>query len=265
MIVDGRAIADEILLNLRTETQKRDTSPHLTVFTAAPNFETQKFLALKKEKAEEIGIAIRIIEFSENVTTEEIVTSITQTAADTDGIIVQLPLPKHVLVDEIINAIPATHDVDGLRPNVRMLSPVVGACAEIAERNNIVFAEKQAVVIGQGRLVGIPAVSWLRDAGAHVTTITKDTADIGAYTKDADIIVLGTGVPGLLQPEMIKDGVVIFDAGTSEDQGKLAGDASPACAEKASLFTPVPGGIGPITVALIFRNLLDLASRGRST
>jgi methylenetetrahydrofolate dehydrogenase (NADP+) / methenyltetrahydrofolate cyclohydrolase len=121
--------------------------------------------------------------------------------------------------------------------------------------------ERHVVVVGSGKLVGLPASRWFMEQGSAVSVVTKDTADIAYYTKNADIIVLGAGVPRLLTPDMVKEGVVILDAGTSEDGGVLAGDADPACAEKASLFTPVPGGIGPITVAVLLRNLVELYSK----
>jgi len=112
--------------------------------------------------------------------------------------------------------------------------------------------------------VGQPAAVWFRNHGAEVTIVNRKTPDIGAVTRASDIIVLGTGKPGILTPDMITERSVVLDAGTSETAGKLAGDADPACAQKAALFTPVPGGIGPITVAIIFRNLLALRAENKS-
>lgn len=118
---------------------------------------------------------------------------------------------------------------------------------------------KKATVVGSGRLVGAPAARLLRELGAEVQVLEKgDSLDV---LKDADIIVLGAGEPGLVKPEHLKEGVVLIDAGTSESNGKVAGDADPACAEKAALFTPVPGGVGPIAVAMIFKNLFALAKK----
>jgi methylenetetrahydrofolate dehydrogenase (NADP+)/methenyltetrahydrofolate cyclohydrolase len=130
----------------------------------------------------------------------------------------------------------------------------------VLRTHDISCVRKRVTVVGQGRLVGKPAAALFEKRGAVVVRVAKGD-DIGAATRDADIIVLGAGEPGLLKPEMIKDGVVILDAGTSESRGAVVGDADPACADKASLFTPVPGGIGPIAVVEIFANLFELARR----
>lgn len=261
MIVDGRSMAEEIFTVLAREVSGLSEPPHLTIFTAHPSFETQKFLSLKKKKADMVGIPLSIVEFQDDVTTEEVVQSIGQSVGTTDGIIVQLPFPVHIDAEKVIAAVPQEYDVDNLSGQAKVLAPVAGACKEIADRHSVELEDARAVVVGQGRLVGQPVAKWLEAAGVNVTVVTKDTEDISAYTKDADIVALGAGVPGLLQPDMIKKGAAIYDAGTSEDNGKLTGDADPACAEKALLFTPVPGGIGPLTVAMIFKNLLTLSQK----
>ena len=129
----------------------------------------------------------------------------------------------------------------------------------ILESECITVEGKEVVIVGNGSLVGKPAAAWFRLGGAHVDVADNETDNLPDVTKQADIIVCGAGVPGLITPEMIKEGVIILDAGTSEDSGKLRGDADPACADKASLYTPVPGGIGPITVAVLLRNVVDAA------
>ena len=146
-----------------------------------------------------------------------------------------------------------------------IFSPVVGAIDVIAQAHQISFLNKKVVVVGNGLLVGRPAAEYARAKGARVTMITKDaTASLALEIRDADIFILGSGVSGIVTKDMVQEGVIIFDAGTSEDNGKLSGDADPACAEKASLFTPVPGGIGPLTVAVLFHNLVTLV-QNRST
>jgi len=138
------------------------------------------------------------------------------------------------------------------------LPPVVGAIKELSKRQHVVFAGAKVVVVGEGRLVGKPAALWAKKQGAQVKVIHRNTERPEEILKTADIIISGAGDPGIIKPEMIKEGVVIFDAGTSEEGGVLKGDANPACADKATLFTPVPGGIGPITVAVLLRNLVNL-------
>jgi methylenetetrahydrofolate dehydrogenase (NADP+)/methenyltetrahydrofolate cyclohydrolase len=260
MVIDGKKIAEDVYAHTRASAVRLGRSAKLTVITCAPNFETRKYLALKEKKAMEVGIEATVVEFPETATTEAFVARIQEEITNADGIIVQLPLPVHIDRDVVINAVPTSHDVDALNPHtVKPLSPVVGAIREILERHKVMVAGMHVAVIGNGKLVGIPAYQWFVSQGAHVSVVTKDVPDIENYTKPADIVVCGAGVPGLIKPDMIKEGVIIFDAGTSEDGGELRGDASPLCAEKASLFTPVPGGIGPITIAMLLKNVVDCA------
>ncbi len=123
------------------------------------------------------------------------------------------------------------------------------------------IAGKKAVIVGAGKLVGKPSAELLTTLGANITFVTEHAGSLEEL-KDADIAVLGAGNPGFIKPEMLKPGIVLIDAGTSEAAGgKLMGDADPACANMASVFTPVPGGIGPIAIAMIFKNLFELAKR----
>lgn len=267
MIVDGVGIAQVIEEEVTTLIQKREKSPRLRVFACQPTFATKRFLALKTAHANKIGVTLLVQECTPESTANEIISAIADAVAEADGIIVQLPFPSHIDISTILNAIPASHDVDVIGTEAEqlfndgaplVLPPVVGAIAEITRSYGWEAEGKNVVVVGEGRLVGAPSAVWFRQIGAHVRTINKSTENIGHYTREADILVLGAGVPGLITPDMIQEGVIIFDAGSSEDTGKLVGDADLACAEKSALFTPVPGGIGPITIALIFRNLLRL-------
>ncbi len=264
MIVDGRAIAALIYKEIENEISHMRVKPHLTVFTCAPNFETQKYLSLKRRKAHEVGIAINIIEFPETITTQEVVMSVRHAPMQTNGIVVQLPFPPHIDVQAVLNAIPSSCDVDAVHydgTRTDILPPVIGAIQEVSRRHDVLFAAQQVVIVGKGRLVGAPAEIWCLRQGASVTVITEGTPDAADLMRSAAILILGAGEPSLVTPDMIQEGVILFDAGTSEDGGVLRGDADPSCAAKASLFTPVPGGIGPITIAVLLRNLVTLASR----
>ncbi len=257
MLVDGKKIAEDIYTQTRERVLACDHTPVLTIITCDPNFETKKYLALKEKKAKSIGITTVVIELTSESTTDDFIQKIHEVTPTSDGVIVQLPLPKSVDVEAVLASIPKTHDVDALNPqNTTKLTPVVGAFKEILTRNAVNVREKFVTIIGSGRLVGLPSYHWFQIMGAHVSVVTRDTEEIEHYTKGADIIVCGAGVPGLLTPDMIQDGVIILDAGTSEDGGELKGDADPRCAEKASLFTPVPGGIGPLTIAILLQNVV---------
>ena len=263
MIVDGKAIASLIYKEVQNEVSHLEAKPHMTVFTCAPNFETQRYLALKRRKTHEVGISMNVIEFPEFVTTEEVITSITHACMQPDGIVVQQPFPPHIDIDAVLKAIPKNYDVDAVLydgTDENILPPVIGAIKEISSAYDILFATQEVVIVGKGRLVGAPAEVWSLKQGAHVTVVTKQTENPEALIGTAHILILGAGEPGLVTPEMIREGVIIFDAGTSEDGGVLKGDADPACASKAAFFTPVPGGIGPITIAILLRNLVSLAS-----
>jgi len=178
----------------------------------------------------------------------------------TDGVIVQLPFFSHIDLETVLATLNSQWDVDGLGHTPLVLPPVVVAIDEICRRENIDFSGKAILVAGYGRLVGKPISQWLTSKGLSPSVVTSPE-ELQGQAPHADVIFLGTGVPHLLKPSMIKEGVIIMDAGTSEDAGKVVGDADPVCAEKASLFTPVPGGIGPITVSAIFKNLFYLMKR----
>jgi methylenetetrahydrofolate dehydrogenase (NADP+)/methenyltetrahydrofolate cyclohydrolase len=265
MVIDGKAIAARIYEAVQKEVRESGTTPRLGILTCAPNFETEKYLNLKQKKAREVGIEVEVVRLPESVTTEGVCEALDALVAKTDGVVVQLPLPSHIDTDAVITHIPSSHDVDALNPHTEgVLSPVVGAIAEILKTHEIPIFERHVVIVGSGKLVGLPASSWFMEHGASVSVVTKDTIDISYYTKNADIIVSGAGVPGLLTDDMIKDGVVMLDAGTSEEGGELKGDADPLVSEKASLFTPVPGGIGPITIAVLLRNVVELSKKAHS-
>ena len=262
MIVDGKKISQDILSVLREEVTTMHEKPRLGILTCAPNFETERYLEIKKKKADEVGILETVLRLPETATTEEVLSALSKLVSASDGVVVQLPLPSHIDTKAVLDAIPESHDADALGANaMSVLSPVVGAITEILKVYAIPVFGKHVVVIGNGKLVGIPASTWFMEHGASVSVVTKDTTDVSYYTKSADIIVSGAGVRNLITPDMVKEGVVILDAGTSEEGGMLKGDAHPDCAAKASFFTPVPGGIGPITIAVLLRNVLELSQK----
>lgn len=262
MIIDGRAIATRILGEVALRTEALPQPPTLLAIAVAPDAATRSYLSIKTKQAERAGIRMRVDELPE-ATTDSLLSVIA--SAPEDAIIVQLPLPAHVDTDAVLAAIPPTKDADVLSPATRslgeLLPPVVAAVAEAFSAGGVGVAGKHATVVGQGRLVGEPVSTWLRAQGAVVTAVTKEDGDITAALADADIIVTGAGVPGLITPDRIRPGVAVIDAGTSEQGGAIVGDADPRVAETASVFTPVPGGIGPIAVACLLRNIVTLAER----
>lgn len=260
MIINGRALASQLYRKVAAEVVTRSAPPKMAIVTCAPTPATQQYLELKRRKAASVGIPLTIIELPEDATTEEVVQTVTTATMIAAGVVVQLPLPKQIDREVVLAAIPATHDPDvfmytGKGP---ILPPVVAAIDYIAQQHGIAWVHKKVVVVGYGRLVGKPAALFATAAGADVTVVTEETPNTHAILKSADIIITGVGKAHFITPMDLAEGVVVFDAGASEDGGVVVGDVHPSVAAVASLFTPVPGGIGPITVAALFDNLLTL-------
>ncbi len=269
MIIDGRAIADEILEGVKASLPE-GAVPVVRAVVVSPMPATRSYLRIKTRTAQKAGMKLDIVELPDDAGVESITAAIQASGAD--AVIVQLPLPAHLDEESILKNIPLEKDVDVLSPAARarfangepaaLMPPVAGAVAEILKREGVVAAGKRAVVVGDGGLVGRPVAAYLRAQGAEVTVLDKDTFEGGAAAlRAAAIIVSGAGVPHLITPDMLTEGVVLIDAGTSEQGGVLAGDIDPRCAEIASVFTPVPGGVGPIAVACLFQNVVSLLQK----
>lgn len=260
MIIDGKKIANELKAELSSELRARDLKLRLDVILVGDNVASEKYVERKRSVGEEIGIDVVVHELMGDIKQSDLEEELKRLAEDkrVNGIIVQLPLPKQINEKEILDLVPAEKDVDALSGEARVLSPTVGAIREILVRNNVDLANKKIVVVGQGKLVGRPTALWLTQEGHNVSVVDSKTQNVDELLLLADIIVSGAGSPELITPDKIRDGVVIVDASTSESNGQLTGDADPACANKCSVFTPVPGGVGPITVVMLFKNLFDL-------
>lgn len=273
MIIDGRALAKTIQDELREHIRTLPVQPKIAVLMTQTDAVTGQFTRIKERIGTGLGVDVALIPVPPHSSTKEIIDVVYQHAQTSNGVIVQLPLPEHVDTGAVLDALPAKVDVDGIGSEAialfeagtrQVLPPVVSAMREILSRNNVPIPGQKVLVVGDGKLVGRPARVWFERMGAAVSIVTKSTGDISNYAPQADIIVLGAGAPGILTPNMIADGVVILDAGTSEAGGVVAGDADPACALKAKLFTPVPGGIGPIAVTMIYANMLSLMQEDRA-
>lgn len=264
MIIDGRQLArersDEIL-------KKRAGLGALSLglVLATENPVTQSYVGIKKRAASALNIDVVEYRLPDSATLDDIKREVEKANAH-DGVILQLPLPQGIDVESAKNVIEKDVDVDVLSDaafgafasgSFPAIPPVPAAMHYILKRNSVDPKGKRVVIIGKGRLVGRPAAVLFSQLGAEVVALEKGD-DVPSNTKAADIIISGAGVGGLIKPEMIKEGAVILDGGTSELGGKVVGDADPKCAEKASLFTPVPGGVGPIAVVEIFANLVAL-------
>lgn len=267
MLVDGRKIAKDLEEKLSTELLF-STPKKVCFVTFGGNAATEQFVKMKSRVAERIGIAVEIKSYPEVRTTneaKEIVSVLGKN--DYDGIVVQLPLTSGIDTQTILDEIPPLKDIDVLgtvaknaymNGGTNRVPPVARAVQEILESCGIKLTRKKIVVVGRGRLVGEPVHLMLRRMNVLHDVVDIDTPESEklALLKNADVIISGIGVPHGIKPSMVKQGVVLIDAGTSEQAGKLAGDIDPACEDKASYLTPVPGGVGPVTVVSLLRNLL---------
>ena len=261
MLIDGHAVAQAVAAQTEQLLQVQQRPPRALILSCAPNAVTQRYLAMKEQRAAALGIELRVHVLPDSATTAELVADVTAAHESTDAIVVQLPLPEHIDRSAVLTAIAPSHDVDALGAAPVFLSPVVGAIQAMVEQYRIPVSDQRVVVIGAGRLVGAPAARWFREQGARVTVVTEATPDL-TMLRDADIVVAGAGTPGLVTPTMVRPGVVIFDAGTSGSHGALRGDVDPACAAVAAYMTPVPGGVGPVTIEVLLQHIARAASTG---
>lgn len=295
-IVDGKAIAKKIILSLQEHARLVPKKLCFVQFGNEPA--STSFISIKQRTATTLGIDTDIIHHTEDVSTEEAIAIITKLATHDSchGIVLQLPLPEKLRADtqKIIAAIPARLDSDALRHDSTQIAPVARAVQEIFSYYNVSLEDKHIVVLGDGILVGHPVYVMLKKilAGTSSTleqyTLESDAGIQAQGIMQADIIITGTGNAHSITKDMIKEGAVVIDAGTSEqiaennmqshktkdaeatpesmiesatETKKIVGDCHPNCAEKASLFSTTPGGIGPITVACLFAGLWDIAEQ----
>jgi len=267
MLVDGKKIAEDIYTELGPKFAALEQNAKLGIVVVGENPVIESFVGMKGRAASRLGIEMVRTSLPETATFDEVAAAAKNLVEKTAGVIMQLPLPKHIDIDAALASVPNEKDVDALNPAIsedqRLVhAPVALAVVEILKRSNVEIAGKRTVVVGAGRLVGKPSAWLLKSLGANVSMFTLEQGSINDL-KDADIVVSGAGNPGFIKPEHLKKGTALVDAGTSELNKKVVGDADPACADVASVFTPVPGGVGPVAVALIFKNLLALIEKAR--
>jgi methylenetetrahydrofolate dehydrogenase (NADP+)/methenyltetrahydrofolate cyclohydrolase len=274
-IIDGKKIQIEILKRVKEELALLPYKPFFTDILIGSDPVNAKYVAMKKKTAEEIGFGYKDVIFDDNVTTEEVVDVIKKLNEDNDmaGIIVQLPLPPQFDKQAILDAVSPEKDVDVLGSvaseffysNKSTLAlPTANAVMKILEQISVDFNDKKLVILGQGPLVGKPVSHLLMNQGIVHDVVTKKTEETLKMDliRNADILISAMGVPYAISADMVKEGVIIIDAGTSEMEGSIVGDVDFASVgSKASYITPTPGGVGPVTVACLFENVLQVAKQ----
>jgi methylenetetrahydrofolate dehydrogenase (NADP+)/methenyltetrahydrofolate cyclohydrolase len=281
IIIDGNKIAQEIRQEVRDEAavfiNQSGITPGLAVVLLGDDPASQVYVGRKGKACAEVGFLSREYKLPADTPETRLLEIIAELNLDKliHGILVQLPLPKHISTDKIIAAIDARKDVDGFHPyNVGGLvsgNPLFVPCTprgimELIDRTGIKLAGKEAVVVGRSNIVGKPMALLLLAQHATVTICHSRTKDLPAFTSRADVLIAAVGKTEMIKADMVKEGAVVIDVGVNRlESGKLAGDvAFSEVAPKASYITPVPGGVGPMTIAMLMKNTLDAARNAQS-
>ncbi|MBQ8634571.1 bifunctional 5,10-methylene-tetrahydrofolate dehydrogenase/5,10-methylene-tetrahydrofolate cyclohydrolase [bacterium] len=272
IIIDGKKTANEILENLKEKTKSLAKKPHLAVILASDDSSSKIYVDSKEKHSLYLGFKSGVYRFDKSITQGDLIKLIHELNEnpDVNGILVQLPLYSHLNSQEIIELINPKKDVDGFHPiNVGKLNanlnPWAICCTpkgiiKLLKAYNINIEGKKAVVIGRSNIVGKPTATLLTNENATVTLAHSKTKDLKSITKEADIIISATGCPKLIKANMIKKGAVIIDVGiTKQLNGKLIGDVDFEHVKNvAGYITPVPGGVGPMTIACLMENTYEL-------
>ena len=276
ILLDGKALSEKIKEEVKVEVaqlvEEKQITPGLAVILVGNDAASATYVASKAKSCKNAGIYSVVHEMPESITQEELLETIARMNENPklDGILVQLPLPKHIDTTVVLEAINPLKDVDGFHPyNVgRMVSNLDAflpatpfGVMRIFEEYGIELSGKNVVVIGSSDIVGKPMASLLINAKATVTVCNSRTKDLKAHTLAADIVVIAVGVPFLLKADMVKDGAVVIDVGINRlETGKLVGDADfESLKDKCSHLTPVPGGVGPMTIGMLLKNTIKAA------
>ena len=275
MIISGKELAASLKGKMAAEVatfgERYGRVPHLAVVLVGEDPGSVSYVKGKAKASAEVGIRNTTIRRPDTITEEELLALIAELNADdgVDGILVQLPLPKHIDSAKVIAAIDCAKDVDGFHPlNVAALwqkRPCVLPCTpkgiiKMLKAAGVTIAGKRAVVIGRSNIVGLPVSKLLLDENATVTIAHSRTADLASVTSQAEILVVAIGRPRFVTADMVADGAVVIDVGVNRDpeSGKLCGDVDFAAVEpKASVITPVPGGVGPMTICCLMENTIE--------
>jgi bifunctional protein folD len=272
-IISGTQLASQIKSNVAQQISQYvaqgKRAPGLAVILVGADPASQVYVGSKRKSCAEIGITSKSYDLPETTTEQALLELIKELNQDNtvDGILVQLPLPKHIDSTKVIEQISPEKDVDGFHPyNVGRLCqriPTLRACTpygvmKLLESTGISFYGKHAVIVGASNIVGRPMALELLLAGCTVTVTHRFTEDLASHIRQADILVVAVGKPKFIKGEWIKEGAVVVDVGINRLEGKLVGDVEfDVAAQRASYITPVPGGVGPMTVAMLMQNTLS--------
>lgn len=274
-LIAGNKIANEIYKSFPDRLERLGFKPVLADIIVGDDPVALSYVNIKNRTAQKKGLAFHTEQMPADATTAEVQEAImrVQTSPNVRGLIVQLPLPEHMKQTEALTPLDPRVDVDCIGPKMSelfyqgqspWLPPTAGAILAMLESLPFDYKSMKIAVVGQGELVGRPVTYLLEKAGCKLVTATKADHDLKHIIEDASIVISGTGNGGLIVGEMLKPGAVVIDAGTSESGGGIVGDADRESVEKvAGMLSPVPGGVGPVTVAKLLENVLISAEMGR--
>lgn len=262
-LLDGKTLANDILDKLSLKVKQLDTAPNLVVIQVGNDPASSVYVRNKERTAERVGIKSETIKLSKHITQDELLEIIDKYNNDrsVNGILVQLPLPKHIDEQVILEAISPVKDVDGFHPlNVgklnigqkQMIPSTPAGIMELLKANHIELEGKHIVIVGRSNIVGKPLAHLLLEANATVTITHSRTKDLKHLTKLADILVIAVGQPELITEDYVKTGAVVIDVGINRTESGLKGDVDfNSVKSKVAAITPVPGGVGPMTIAML--------------
>lgn len=272
-ILDGKSVANQLTKKLQEKVKElklKNITPTLYVIEVGEDPASRIYLKAKENLAKKIGIKEVTLKFPENISQKELIDKIIELNHDSqvNGIMVQLPLPKHINTEEIVATIAPEKDADGFHPynqgkmwqgQAQIIPATVRGILELLDYYQLEVRGKNAVIIGRSLIVGKPLASQLLNRDATVTIAHSKTKNLSDLTSRADIVVSDVGHAHLVTRDMIKDNAILIDVGMNRENGHLMGDIDyKECFDQASAITPVPGGVGPLTVASLMQQVLIL-------
>ncbi|MFH0863004.1 MAG: bifunctional 5,10-methylenetetrahydrofolate dehydrogenase/5,10-methenyltetrahydrofolate cyclohydrolase [Candidatus Altiarchaeota archaeon] len=275
IILDGRAVAAKHMGKLKAQAAKLKAKPGLAAILVGSNPSSQLYVKLKEKACDEVGFYSERHELPADATEKDLIVLIQKLNTDPKihGILVQMPLPKHIDVRNVVKAVSPGKDVDGFHPynngavmdgEELLVSATPKGIIQLLEEYGIILEGREAVIVNHTIVLGRPLSMLLLNRNATVTVCNHKTRDLKKHTLQADILISGAGVPSLIRADMVKKGAVVIDAGISFVDGKMVGDVDlETVKEKASHITPVPGGVGPMTIAALLENTLIAAEKSK--
>jgi methylenetetrahydrofolate dehydrogenase (NADP+)/methenyltetrahydrofolate cyclohydrolase len=269
-LLDGKKLSEEILEKLKKTIKSHHLKLRLAVILVGKNLISQIFINQKKKACEKIGIDFKLYKFSPELRTLQLKKEIERICQNPEnsGITIQLPLPEKFPPEEFLNLISEKKDIEVLsekslgkfyQGTLKILPPTVQGILYLLKKYKISLLGKNVVIVGAGRLIGFPLAMQLLKEKVTLSVLNEFTRDTPFFTRKADILISGVGWPNLIKGNLVKEGVIVIDAGTSLKRGRLVGDVDfKSVSKKASYITPVPGGVGPMTVACLLENLVKL-------